>query len=278
MKTSFRSLALPGLLAALVLGVGLACANANSGKPDVENALERIERTGVMRVGVSGAQPPFSMRAKTGDVIGLDVDLANALAADMGVEAEFVVMEFAELRPAVEERRVDIALSGLTMTPDRNRRVAFSGPYFVSGKGLLTTSAALAQADDPGDLKGGPHTFVALKDSTSLQLLESLGEDVKAVAVEDYATGVQQVIDGEADALVADYPICVVALFQNPDKGLESLISPFTFEPLGAAINGDDALFVNLVQNYFNTLEGIGLMELLRVKWFASGDWLLQIE
>jgi polar amino acid transport system substrate-binding protein len=278
LKIAFRPLAIASLLLSLVLGVGVAFADDTSDHDD-DSTLERIDRTGVMRVGVSATQPPFSMKTKSGDVIGFDVDLATALAAAMEVKVEIVVMDFAELIPAVEDYRVDIALSGMTMTAARNRRVAFAGPYFASGKGVLTKSATLAQADDPDDLKGS-HTIVALDGSTSMQIIEALGSDVKAVAVKDYATGVKQVIDGKADALVADYPILIVALLQNPDKGLESILSPFTFEPIGAAINGDDddSLFVNLVQNYFNTLEGTGLMGALRGKWFDSGEWLALIE
>ena len=85
------------------------------------------------------------------------------------------------------------------------------------------------------------------------------------------------VLKGQADAMVADLTACVVALFRHPDAGLESMISPFTFEPIGAAVGPDDALFLNLVQNYMDMLEGIGLMELLREKWFENGDWLAEL-
>ena len=239
-------------------------------------AMDRINKTGVLRIGVSGGQPPFNMKSTAGPVIGLDVDLGNALAAAMGVRAEFVTMDFAKLIPSVAAAEIDIALSGLTMTPERNRQVAFAGPYFMSGKGLLTTSAALAKADDPSDL-AGRHTFVALKGSTSFQLINQLGDGVKAIAVSDYEAGIQKVIGGDADAMVADFPICVLAILQNPDAGLQSIVSPFTFEPLGAALPPNDALLHNLVQNYMNTLEGIGLMGALRAKWFESADWLLLI-
>jgi ABC-type amino acid transport substrate-binding protein len=203
LKIAFHPLAIVSLIISLVLGVGVSFADETSVDHDDDSTLERIDRTGVMRVGVSATQPPFSMKTKSRDVIGFDIDLANALAAAMDVRVEIVVMDFAQLLPAVEDYRVDIALSGMTMTAARNRRVAFAGPYFVSGKGVLTKSASLAQADDPDDLKSGSNTIVALKDSTSFELVAGLGGDVEAVAVKDYATGVKQVIDGKADALRA---------------------------------------------------------------------------
>jgi len=55
------------------------------------------------------------------------------------------------------------------------------------------------------------------------------------------------------------------------------MVSPFTFEPIGAAVSADDALMANLVQNYLTTLEGTGLLEALRLKWFADGSWLDQL-
>jgi len=275
MKKLVRSKAAICVVSALALVVSTFAAST-SFAASATPAMDRINKTGVLRIGVSGGQAPFNMKSKAGPVIGLEVDLGNALAASMGVRAEFVTMDFAKLIPGVEAGEIDMALSGLTMTPERNRRVAFAGPYFLSGKGLLTTSAALAKADDPSDL-AGRHTFVALQDSTSFDLIEQLGSEVKAVAVSSYEAGVQKVIKGEADAMVADFPICVLALLKNPDAGLESIVSPFTFEPLGAAVAPNDPLLLNLVQNYMNTLEGIGLMSALRAKWFENGDWLLLI-
>ena len=240
-------------------------------------AIDRILKAGKLRVGLTADQPPFNMRTKSGQIIGMEADLAESLASSMGVKVEFVVKDFAELLPAVHKGEIDIALSGLTMTPERNTRVAFAGPYFLSGKGLITTSAALAKTDEPADLEGSNLKLVALKDSTSYLLIENGVPSATALAAKSYDEGVQMVIDGKADAMVADYPICLVALFQHPDAGLESAIAPFTFEPLGAALPSNDPLFLNLVQNYMGTLEQSGLMAVLRAKWFDTGDWLAEL-
>jgi ABC-type amino acid transport substrate-binding protein len=236
--------------------------------------MDRINESGVLRVGVTGGQPPFNMKTKSGEIIGMEIDLARALAASMGVKVEFVTKDFANLIAAVEKGEVDIALSGLTMTSERNRKVAFAGPYFISGKGLITTSAALAKADEPSDMGAGSYTLVALDGSTSYDLLELVASSSKIVAVKDYAKGIEMVISGKADAMLADFPICLVAALKNPDAGIQGVIAPLTFEPLGGAVSGDDALFLNLVENYFEALEGVGLMDMLRAKWFENGNWL----
>jgi polar amino acid transport system substrate-binding protein len=240
--------------------------------------MDRINESGVLRVGVTGGQPPLNMKTKSGEIIGMEVDLARALAASMGVKVQFVAKDFASLLTAVEKGDVDIALSGVTMTAKRNRKVAFAGPYFVSGKGLITTSASLAKADDPSDIGAGTFTLVALKGSTSYDLLKkAAASNSKVVPVKDYDEGIEMVISGKADAMLADYPICLVAALQNPDAGIQGVIAPLTFEPLGGAVSGDDALFLNLVDNYFDALEGTGLMEMLRAKWFENGSWLAEL-
>jgi polar amino acid transport system substrate-binding protein len=260
------------LLSVAMLMSAATSALAESSTP----TMDRINKSGVLRVGLSGSQPPLNMKSKSGEIIGLEADLANALATSMGVKTEFIVMDFSELLDAVENDKVDIVMSSMTMTPERNRRVAFAGPYFVSGKGLLTTSAALAKTDDPSDLQGG-YKLVALKGSTSFQMIEQLGSPAKALSADNYEEAVQMVIDKKADAMIADFTACLVALFQHPDAGLESAVAPFTFEPLGAALSANDPLFLNLVQNYIDMLEGIGLMQALRAKWLEDGSWLAEL-
>jgi polar amino acid transport system substrate-binding protein len=279
--TAFKTLALTILFAVTTLANATPPAMASSHEAgeshSVTPAMDRILKSGKLRVGLTAQQPPFNMKTKTGQIIGLEADLAQSLASSMGVTVEYVVKDFAELLPAVTSGEIDMALSGLTMTPERNTRVAFAGPYFISGKGLITTSAALAKTDEPADLDGSGVKLVALKDSTSYLFIQNAAPNATALSAKNYDEGIQMVIDGKADAMVADYPICLVALFQHPDAGLESAISPFTFEPLGAALPSNDALFLNLVQNFMGMLEDSGLMTGLRAKWFDSGDWLAEL-
>jgi len=245
--------------------------------PSATPVLDRIMKSGVLRVGLTGTQPPFNMKTRSGQIIGIDADLANALADTIGVRAEFVERPFGQLLGALEAGEVDIILSGMTMTPKRNTEVAFAGPYFISGKAILTKSATLARADDPDDINRAGITLAALAGSTSEEFVTQAVPSARLVGTTDYDQAVQLVIDGGADAMVADYPICVISVLRNPDAGLTTIASPFTFEPIGAAIPAHDPLFTNLVQNYMNMLDGTGLMEALQVKWFNNGAWLAEL-
>jgi ABC-type amino acid transport substrate-binding protein len=78
-------------------------------------------------------------------VIGMDVDVATMIAEVMGVKLNLQRIDFRGLLPALESGSIDMIVSNMTMTPDRNLKAAFVGPYFTSGKALLTKRSSIAQ-------------------------------------------------------------------------------------------------------------------------------------
>jgi polar amino acid transport system substrate-binding protein len=239
--------------------------------------LERILESRELRVGLSGNQPPLNMRNKQGELIGLEVDLVTALAQSMGLEARLVTRPFSELLSSLERDEVDLVISGMTITPERNARVAFAGPYFISGKSVLAKSEKMANVDSSTELNDPTRTYVALAGSTSESFVEDLMPRANLVTTPDYDTAVKMVLEDEADALVADFPICTVSVLRHPEAGLSTLVTPFTVEPLGIALPADDPLFVNLVENYLNTLEQTGLLTRFKAKWFSDGSWVCNL-
>jgi len=239
--------------------------------------LQRILDRGELRVGLSGNQPPLNMKNKQGEIIGLEVDLLDALAQSMGLEARLVAMPFADLLPALVSGEVDLVMSGMTITPERNARVAFVGPYVISGKSLLTKSKTIANVESVAVLDMPGRTYAALRGSTSEKFVKTNLPQAKLVATRDYDAAVHMVIDDKVDALVADYPICALSVLRHPLEGLSMLTTPFTVEPLGIALPADDPLFVNLVGNYLNTLDGTGLLTQLKAKWFSDGSWISEL-
>ncbi|NQZ96443.1 MAG: transporter substrate-binding domain-containing protein [Myxococcales bacterium] len=228
-------------------------------------------------VGLSGNQPPLNMKSRSGEIIGLEVDLVNALAGAMGLEVRFTALPFADLLPALENGELDLVISGLTITPERNSRVAFAGPYFISGKSVLTKQDRIASVRNPADLDDPARRYAALAGSTSQDFVEAVFTKAKVVPTSDYDTAVKMVMDGHVDALIADFPICSLSLLRYPDAGLSTLATPFTIEPLGIALPADDPLFVNLVQNYLTTLENTGILTQLKARWFSDGSWLAEL-
>jgi len=239
--------------------------------------LDRILQRGELIVGTTGSMPPLSMTTKAGKIIGFEADLAGFIATAMGVRLKLVTMQFSELIPALEAGSVDMVMSGLTITPERNLKVAFVGPYLVSGKAVLTKIKRLASAKDPSVIDRQEMTVAALKGSTSQEFVEKRMPEVKLVATQNYDEAVAMVIDGKVDAMVADFPICVVSILRYPDQGLLTLIDPFTYEPLGIAVPATDPLLINWVENFINGLQGSGELDQLKADWFEDASWLRKL-
>jgi len=267
-----RTAILTALALALVIASPLA-AIAGSDAP----VATRIIESGKLRVGMTGTQPPYTVVSKSGEVIGYEVDIATLLADAMQVELVIVQKPFAELLPALKKGEVDVVMSGMTMTPRRNLEVAFVGPYQVSGKSILTKSQTIAAIVEAEELDQSKARIVALKDSTSQDFVKKVWPDAQYTAVDDYETGVAMVIADEADALVADYPICALSILRHPNADLVTLDRPLTLEPIGIAIPPGDTVFLNMVENSLGTLELIGVLEILEEQWFDNGAWLVAL-
>ena len=104
------------------------------------SGLERVRRAGVLRWGAdSQGGEPYAMEDpdEPGRMRGFEVELADALARELGVRAEFVQNDWSSLIPSLERGSFDVALNGIEITPARAGRVLFTRPYFVFNLRLL---------------------------------------------------------------------------------------------------------------------------------------------
>ncbi|MDH5308314.1 MAG: transporter substrate-binding domain-containing protein, partial [Myxococcales bacterium] len=214
---------------------------------------------------------------RSGEIIGLEPDLAAYLASAMGVKLRLERLQFSELLGALETGKVDMVLSAMTITPERNLRVAFAGPYFVSGKCVLTKASSLASAESAAEINSANLTVTALQGSTSQAFVEKLIPAARLTTAPDYDTAVSRVLSGEADVMIADYPICLVAHARNPDSDLVSVITRLTHEPIGIALPAGDPLLLNFVDNLLQGLEFTGRLAQLQDRWFEDASWLEQL-
>lgn len=235
-------------------------------------AMDRILKKGELVVGITGAQPPLNATNKDGKIIGYDADIAILIARNMAVKVKFATMPFAELLPALKAGKVDMVLSSMTMTLERNRDVAFIGPYYVSGKGIITKTQTIGALQQAEGLNKPEFKVAALKNSTSQSFIEQAAPKAQLVPTKSYDEAVEMLLQDKVNAIVADYPFCAFTAFRHQDKGLVAGQSKFTVEPLGIAIP-EDALLINWLGNFLRMLDASGQLKNLTAKWFQDGSW-----
>lgn len=259
----------------LVMAFALTLALFLPGSALAGTVLDQVLKKGELVIGTTGTQPPLSVTAKGGQIIGLDADIGRSISAGMGVKVRFVKVMFSELIPALETGKVDMIISGMTMTPERNTKVAFIGPYYVSGKGVLAKAKTLPTMDKEG-LDSPSFKIAALKNSTSQAFVEMVTPKAKLVPAASYDEALGLLFEDKIDALVADYPFCLFCMARYSDKGLAVRGGRMTFEPLGIGIR-EDALWMNWLENFLKILGGTGDLGKLQERWMTETSWMKEL-
>src|SRR5262245_47784794 len=115
------------------------CAFALAEPLFAQSALDRVGGSGRLRVGIDATYPPFGI-AEGGAFSGFDVDIARAIARELGVEAELINASFDGAFPALQNGSFDVVVSAVTITPERAATMLFSDPYLAAGQQIVVRS------------------------------------------------------------------------------------------------------------------------------------------
>ncbi len=235
--------------------------------------LDRIQAKKELVVGTAASMPPLNMTMKDGQMAGMEIDLARFIAESLDVKLTLKQMHFNDLLPALQAGQVDMVLSGMTITPARNLKVAFVGPYIISGKSVLAKKANLESVSEPSKINQPDKVLVALKGSTSQVFAEKIFPKAKLILTDDYDPAISMVKEGKVQAMVADMQTCQLAVYRYPEAELMTLGRPLSYEPLGIAIPPNDFLLFNWLQNFLNTAEKEGALGMMIDRWFKDSSW-----
>lgn len=103
-----------------------------------------------IRIGVEGAYPPFSQIDPSGKLSGFDIDITNALCAEMKVECVLVQQAFDGMIPALQTRKIDAVIASMSITPERKKAVDFSDKYYQTPARFVVKSGAKIDATPTG--------------------------------------------------------------------------------------------------------------------------------
>lgn len=122
-----------------LFGVFVACglaaqAQSNAATATAESSLDAVMKAGVLRACTPGDYKPFSFLKADSVYEGIDVDLAQSLASAMGAKLELVKTSWANLMPDFTAGKCEIAIGGISVTTERQKRAFFSTAYMVNGK------------------------------------------------------------------------------------------------------------------------------------------------
>ncbi|CAM3207927.1 putative amino acid-binding protein (ABC superfamily, peri_bind) [Xenorhabdus nematophila ATCC 19061] len=252
-------IAITALLTSLALVSGVAKADK----------LDDIKKAGTVRIAVFDSNPPFGfIDPRTKKLAGYDVEIANAIASDLGVKLELRPTNPANRIPLLSSKKIDLIAANFTVTDERAKQVDFSIPYFATGQKFIARKGVLTNPDDIAKLRIG-----ADKGTVQEITLRERYPTAKVISYDDTPLAFAALRNGNVQAITQDDAKLVGLLANVPEaQKADFEISPFsiTREYQAVAVTKGEGRLIDAVNQTLLKLEKEGEAEKIYNRWFGS--------
>ena len=202
----------------------------------------------LLRVGSDTTYPPMeTVDAATGQIVGFDVDVVNAVCEKINCKAEFVTTAWDGIFGALQQGEFDLVASGVSITDERKQTMDFSDPYVNAGQ-VLVVEKSLNGVSTLKDLVG-KKVGAQIGTTGAFEIQKAAG--VELATYDEVGLAFEDLANGRSAGVVADKPIAADFALQNPkfkDK-LKIGGEPFTDEWLGIAVRKGDTKTLALIND-----------------------------
>lgn len=232
-----------------------------------EEATDAAEVTtvepGVLTMGTNATFPPYEYKDGD-DVVGIDAEIAQALADKLGLQLEIVDMDFDSLVASVQSGKIDMSLAGMTVTEERKQNVDFTDSYATGVQVIIVKEDSdIASADD---LEG---KLIGVQQGTTghLYCSDDFGED-NVIPYANGATAVQALLQGKVDCVVIDQE--PAKAFVEANEGLKILETAYTTEDYAAAVSKDNPALTAALNSALQELKDDGTIQGILDKYIKA--------
>lgn len=234
--------------------------------------LQDVLNTGTLRVGVT-LFAPWAARTANGELVGFEVDVAQQLAADLGVKAQLLAYEVERLVPALEAGEIDLIAAGLTVTPERALHVNFSQPYAEGGITLATHLGRTADVTDVAALDSELYTIAAVEGSVGVELARRLWPRARVQVFQSVEAASEALLAGEVHGYVEDQPVPTFLALENPSVIDVPTSRPLLVSPAAFAVNKGDPDFLAFLNAWIVARQADTWLPTTTSYWFESLRW-----
>lgn len=211
-------------------------------------ATSAMAQSEKLRIGVEGNYPPFSVIAPDGKLGGFDIDIANAVCAEMKAECTFVQQEFDGIIPALNAKKFDLIVASMTITDARKKSVDFSDPYYDVPSRFVAKQGAFAD-HSPATLKG--KRIVVLRNSPRATYLTENYKDSEIVLAGKETEVYMELAVGRADVAFGSSVVSGEAFLKRPEGKGYAQLGPSVRIGAGSGVGiavrkGDEALLTKI--------------------------------
>lgn len=242
-----------------------------------EDTLAHIRQRGVLQVGIA-TYTPWAMHDAEGKLIGFEVDVAQQLASDIGVEIDFHLDGWADLLPDLIHGDFDVIIAGMSITPQRALLVNFSNPYNFNETTLLASRQMAENRNQVTDFNQPEMIIGVWQGSVGEELAAANFPEAEIRRFESDADMFSAVREGDVHAVIASSPRPQFEVLLHPEQVYLPLRQPLTVFGAGMVIRKGDGDFLRYLDSWvlYHTLNG-WLAE-RRGYWFDALEWLERLQ
>lgn len=215
-----------------------------------------------LRMATNAEFPPYEYYDGN-ELVGVDVDLAKAIAEDMGYKLEILDMDFGSIIPSLESDKADIAVAGLSVTEEKLELIDFSVPYETASQLIIVPNDS--DISSVADLKG---KRIGVESFTTGYIYVGEIEDVTAVDFAKCSQAIDALKEGKIDAIVIDGEPAKVYVEREPD--LKIIDEPLTEEEYAIGVAKGNTALLKKINKSIENLKASGKIDEIRSKYITA--------
>ena len=221
-----------------------------------------------LRVGVATNYPPVIFK-HDGKIVGIEADLAQAVGKETGMDIRFVEMPWEALEKALNDEKIDVIMSGVSITQARQQRMDFSKPYMVIGQMVMIKADNIMTHSSRLSMYKAGRRFGVENNTTGQQYVKNTFQAAEIKSYPSVEDGVAALKAGEIDYFVHDAPTVwkYTVLPKTQDHELFGLYEYMTEEPLAWAVKKGNTQLRDKLNNALDKMQQQGLVQGITNKW-----------
>ena len=249
----------------VVLPLALLCSLAL--QPARAGGVDDVVKAGVLRVCTPGDYKPFAFQKPDNTFEGIDVDLMQSLATSLGVKTEWVKTSWSNLMADFTGGKCDIAVGGISVTLDRQKRVAFSTPYMVNGKTPLVRCADVAKYQSVADIDKPGVKVIANPGGSNERFAKANFKNATVTIHPDNLTIFDEVLKGNADVFVTESAETIVTQRQKPGLCAVNPDKPLQYGEMAYMLPRGDVVTKDYIDQWLHLTKATGEYQRIVGRW-----------
>ena len=266
MRSTSSSIGLTFIAAAAAVLSGCAMAPAATA-PVAGSHLDAVQKAAVLRICTPGDYKPFSFQKADASFEGIDVDLMTGFSASLGAKPEWVKTTWANLLPDLAAGKCDIAVGGVSVTTDRQKRAFFSTPYMVNGKTPIARCADVAKYQSVAAIDQPSTRVIFNPGGSNERFARTNFKRAKLTMHGENVTIFDEILANRADVFVTEAAEAITQQKLKPGLCAVNPDKPLQYGEMAWMLPRDDVAFKSYVDQWLHLQQAGGDFQRVMDRW-----------